>query len=71
MPREKVGYEDTLKRLDRRFPDREMLCRKDLIEFTGLSRCGLRANYPFAGRYISKVDTARLLSKGASQCSIT
>jgi len=66
LPREKECFRDNLERLDDRFPDREMLCRKDLCEFTGLSRNGLKANYPYPGRYISKADFARLISKGVS-----
>ena len=64
MPREKPGYRDNLERLIEYFPDREMLTRKDLCEFTGLSRPALANNYPFEGKYISKADFARLISKG-------
>jgi hypothetical protein len=68
MPREKAGYRDNLEFLNGFFPDKNMLSRADIIEFTGLSRKVIDKNFPFSGRYISKPDFARMISQGDLPC---
>jgi hypothetical protein len=63
MPKELEGYRDNLERIHSHFPNRELLTRKDVCEFTGLSRPALANNYPFKGKYISKSDFARMITK--------
>ena len=41
MPREKELFWDNLQRLDARFPQKEVLNIKEVMEFTGLSRNGV------------------------------
>jgi len=57
------GYTDNLERLNGYFPHIELLTRKDLCAFTGLSRHGVASAFPFAGKYISKANFARLLAE--------
>lgn len=57
------SYTDNLDRLNRYFPKIELLTRKDLCAFTGLSRHGVASNFPFTGKYISKANFARLMEK--------
>ncbi len=64
MPREKECYRNHLERLDERFPDRELLTRVDVAEYTGLCRQTVAKKYPFDKQThrISKVVLARALS---------
>ena len=63
MPKEKLTYRDTLARLCERFPDREFLTIKDVMEFSGKSRNTVVKIFPFKpGIGISKATLARLLS---------
>ena len=62
MPREKPAYRDNLERLDKRFPDKELLTQKEVAEFTGLCRQSVSKIFPFKRFGISKATLARELS---------
>jgi len=57
------NYRDNLERLNDFFPNIELLTRKDICSFTGLSRHGVAGNFPFIGKYISKANFARLMAE--------
>lgn len=57
------SYSENLERLNAYFPHIELLTRKDLCVFTGLSRHGVSGAFPFTGKYISKANFARLLAE--------
>lgn len=61
MSREKQGFRDTLERLDKAFPDRELLTITDVAQFTGVKRETVRKWIVLnpATRRVSKVDLAR------------
>lgn len=62
MAREKEGFRDALVRLDQAFPNKELLNKKEVKEFLGISYDFLqRLDYPFKHHYISKVALARHL----------
>lgn len=66
MPREPITFQLNLEHLSALFPEREALTRQDIENCTGLSRKTVLKEFPFKGRYISKVNFAWLLSeKGA------
>lgn len=60
--REKAAYRDNLERLNEKFPDKELLTKKDVAEFLGVCYRYVAANYPFKNNYISKATLARELS---------
>lgn len=63
MPREKEAYRDNLERICEKFPHKEVLNIKEVVEFTGMSRDFVRKAYPFSkDRVISKATLARALS---------
>jgi len=62
MPREKELFRDNLERLDKFYPNKEVLNIKEVMQFTGLSRTGVVNRYPFKNRFISKVKLASELS---------
>lgn len=63
MPQEKLTYRDNLDRLCERFPDREFLSIKDVMDFSGKCRNTVVKLFPFKkGIGISKATLARLLS---------
>lgn len=61
MSREKQGFRDTLERLDKAFPDRELLTITDVAQFTGVKRETVRKWIVInpTTRRVSKVDLAR------------
>lgn len=57
MPQEKLTYRDNLDRLCERFPDREFLTVKDVMDFSGKSRNTIVKLFPFKkGIGISKAS---------------
>ncbi len=66
MSREPETYCLNVEQLNRRFPDRDLFTRRDLMVLTGLKRDAIAKQFPFRGKYISKANLAWLLSeKGA------
>ena len=63
MSREKEGYRLNLERIDKAFPDRELLSPSDIGRFEGTSRHTARRRYAFNkwGK-ITKADWARQVS---------
>ena len=66
MPREPVTYRLNIEQLNARFPDRDLLTLKDIMELTGLSRYTAAKEFPFHGKYISKVNLAWMMSQKGS-----
>lgn len=66
MAREKESYRDNLERLDKVFPDKEMLSPADVAQYMGVALATARSvvEYTKAGRLllISKAKFARFLS---------
>lgn len=56
-------YRDNLERVNSYFPSIELLTRKDIMAFTGLSRNTVPIVFPFEGKYITKANFARMLAK--------
>lgn len=56
-------YRDNLERVNNYFPHIELLTRKDIMAFTGLSRNTVPIVFPYDGKYISKANFARMLAK--------
>jgi len=61
---EKPAFRDNLERIDTAYPQKEMLCKKEVQAFTGLNYRTVNKMFPFQGNYISKVSLARTLSTG-------
>jgi hypothetical protein len=59
---EKATFRDNLERIDTAFPGKEMLCKKDVQDFTGLNYRTVVKLFDFQGNYISKVSLARTMS---------
>lgn len=63
MSREKEHFRDMLMRLDERFPDKEVLRLKEVLQFTGIGDARtFKRVYKVKGPHISKVQLASLLS---------
>lgn len=62
MPLEKPAYRDNLERIIDRFPDRELLNKKDVIAFTGRSYEYVTKRFPFKNNTISIATLAREMS---------
>ena len=62
MSKEREGYRDNIERLDKFFPNAELLNVNDLVKFTGRNWRTVREFFPFKGCYISKAEAARTLS---------
>ena len=60
--REKAGYRDNLERIKDRFPDKELLSKKDVAEFCGIRYETVVKMFPFKNNYISCATLARELS---------
>ena len=60
--REKAGYRDNLERIVERFPDKELLTKKDVAEFCGVDRRRVGKLFPFKNNLISVATLARELS---------
>lgn len=63
MSREKEGFRVNLERIDKAFPDRELLSPSDIGKFEGTSPHTVRRRYSF-NRFgkITKADYARQVS---------
>lgn len=70
MAREKESYRDNLERLDKMFPDKDLLTPNDVVAFTGVCRQTVIKLFDFNSKlvgkrkdhYISKAKLARELS---------
>lgn len=62
MPMEKELFRDNLIRLDAAFPNQEMLRKKDVIKYTGVSYKVVTRQFPFKDNFISKTVLASKLS---------
>ena len=56
-------YRQHIEQLNNRFPDKEMLTRKDVMAFTGFPQTTARTHYPFPGHFVSKVKFANMLAR--------
>jgi|GEM_PF-3044013 len=69
MPREPETYRLNIEQLNTRYPDRELFTRLDIMTLTGVKRDTIAKEFPFKGKYISKVNLAYMLSqKGVPTC---
>lgn len=60
MGREKQGYRDTIAELNRLFPEKGMLTRAEVCQFTGRSDSTVRRKYQFnKDGLLTKADLAR------------
>lgn len=60
MPREKMGYRDTIAELNRLFPEKGMLTRAEVCKFTGRSDSTVRRKFTFnQDGLLTKADLAR------------
>ena len=62
MPLEKPAYRDNLERIIERFPERELLNKKDVMAFTGRSYEYVSRRFPFKDNMISVATLAREMS---------
>ena len=60
--REKELFRDNLERLDRKFPDKELLRQIDVAEYLGIDKRTVKKRYSIDKNGIEKVKLARLLS---------
>lgn len=70
MPREKELFMDNLERLDKAFPNQEMLKIVDVQRYTGMRYEVVKKFFDFNGCYISKVKLARQLSQEVKMLQI-
>ena len=70
MPREPETYRLNIERMDKLFPDREILNIGQAAAALGVERHQLKKLVPFEGHYISKANLAYGMAKiGASDAS--
>ncbi len=62
MAKEKINFRDNLERIDKRFPDKELLQQKECAEYLGCSTDKVRRVYNIRSGGITKVEFARLIS---------
>lgn len=62
MSREKPLFRDNLERLDKVFPDKELLRGVDVAKFLGIDPRTAKARFSFQKGYISKTKLASELS---------
>lgn len=62
MPREKELFRDNIERLDKAFPNQEMLRRVDVCKFCGINYRTAEKMFSFKNCYISKAKLASELS---------
>ena len=62
MPREKEDFRDNLERIDKAFPGREYLSRRDVADFTGLNYYSIGKYFTLKSGMISKVRLAKEMS---------
>lgn len=65
MAREVTGAREQLAVLNERFPDKEMLTKKDIYIFLGISRNTLKKHYPelWDRPFTNKSDLAKILAR--------
>lgn len=63
MPREHVDYRNNIEQLNRRYPEKEMLTRPEVMQILGVSTyAGLnRFGLPFIHGKVSKAALARVM----------
>lgn len=59
--REKEGYRENLERIHTRFPNKELLTKKDVASFLGCNYRYVTKRFPFKDNFISKATLAREL----------
>ena len=62
MPREKPNFRDQLERIDKAFPGKEILSRKDVAQFTGICYSNINKHFKLNRGLITKVELARQMS---------
>lgn len=65
MAREVTGAREQLAVLNEKFPDKEMLTKKDIYGFLGISRNTLRKHFPelWEKPFTNKADLAKILAR--------
>lgn len=65
MAREVTGMRDVLSVLNEHFPDKELLTKKDIYSFLGISRNTLIKYYPELWKlpFVTKTDLAKILAR--------
>ncbi len=68
MAREVTGFRDYLMVLNERFPDKELLNKKEICSFLGIHRDTVRKHFPqiYDRPFVTKTDLARILAR----CSV-
>lgn len=62
MSREKENFRDQLERIDKAFPNKEILSRKDVSKFTGICYSKVGYHFTLSKGKITKVQLAREMS---------
>lgn len=62
MPREKELFRDNLERLDKAFPNQELLNKSQVAQYCKIERHTAVKMFNFQGSYISKAKLASALS---------
>ena len=66
MPKEPATYRLNLELINSKYPQKEIFTLKDIMLMNGMSRPTAQKEFPFAGKYISKVNLAYAMAqKGA------
>ena len=66
MPKEPATYRLNLELLNSKFPEKEIFTIKDIMLIGDMSRPTAQKEFPFDGKYISKVNLAYAMAqKGA------
>lgn len=65
MAREVTGFREQLAVLNEKFPDKEMLTKRDIYTFLGIHRDTCKKHFPelWQHPYTSKTELAKLLAK--------
>lgn len=65
MAREVTGAREVLATLNEHFPDKELLTKKDIFSFLGISRNTLKKHYPELWKqpFTNKTDLAKLIAR--------
>ena len=59
MPREAEGYRDKLEKIIAAFPNKELLCMREVSKFLGIDSRTVKKYFPFKNGYISRTTLAR------------
>lgn len=62
MPREKESFRDNLERINEKFPNQELLSKKEVAAYCGLDHRTVAKLFSFKDCYISKAVLAREMS---------